>query len=428
MGDEEGFCFDDFSVEMEDFEVARIKAWDRIWRVGPGGSVSSGVLVHEGKVYFGSHNHLFYCLDAKTGRLIWKFRTSEAIHGGVGPVIMDDAVYFGGYDYNIYALDCNSGKLRWKFKTDGEINGGPCVDEKRLYVGSRDNSVYALDLKTGRLVWKFRTSDCVAGVPAVWGDRLYIGSFDKNFYCLDKRTGSLIWKFPTQGEIFNYTRALISKGTVYFTSFDNFLRAVDAETGKLAWKFHTGIYGISAGTVLYKGVLFQGSRDGNLYALSLDGKLLWKFSTHEMIIPVICHEDRVYFGSEDQNMYCLDLSGREHWRFSTQGMMVGQQAISDGRIFFGSYDCNLYCVDLKTRSLVWKFNCGGQPSYIPPPNESFEIRLKMHVEPEPLRKKVYDAAISEDEGKQESFYKSRITYNVSTRYREKGKYQTDDDL
>ena len=423
MDDEGGFSFGDFAVEMQDFEVVRTRKWDRIWRIGPGGSVTCGILIEGGRAYFGSHNHFFYCIDASSGSEIWRFKASEQIHNGAGPVIRNGIVYFGSYDHMLYALYADTGRLAWKFQTQGEISAGPCADDERVYFGSRDNHVYALDLETGALRWKFSTGDCVAGVPAVHGDRLLVGSFDMNFYCLDKRSGSLLWKFPTQGEIFNYTRMLVHEGAVHFASFDNFLRAVDVKTGKLLWRFQMGVYGVSAGTVLHNGMLIQGSRDGNLYALTPGGRLLWKFSTHEMIIPVACHKDRIYFGCEDQNLYCLDLSGKERWRFRTQGLLTGQQAIWNDRIYFGSYDCNMYCVDLENRSLAWKFSCGGSPSYIPPPNESFELRLKASSGKEERQsKKGYELDLSGEDEKVGGFYKARVTYGGSSRYREKGSY------
>ena len=424
---ESAFSFDNFSVEMGDFEVRKVRKYDRIWRIGHGGSISSGITVGNGKIYFGCRNHFFYALDANSGELVWKFQASDQISGASAPVLRNDALYFGSYDFNFYAVDAGTGRMLWKFKTEGVIACGACADDERVYFGSRDNFVYALDLKTGRLVWKFKTRDGIASVPAVDGGRLFIGSFDQNFYCLEAKTGRLIWKFPTQGEVFNYTEFLVNNDIVYFGSFDNFLRAVDAGTGRLIWKFQAGTYGISAGPVLYKDVIYQGGRDGNLYALSLDGKLLWKFATREIVVPVICHDDRIYFGSGDQNLYCLDLNGRELWRFQTQGTIVGKPAIYDGEIIFGSYDCNLYAINIKTRELAWKFTSGGQPSYFPPPFESFEVRIRIPKEPvAEEKKKTYDLNLAEDAGEIGGAYKSRVTYQISTQYREKGKYQTTD--
>ncbi len=426
---EEGadFSFDDFSVEMQDFEVRKVRKYDRIWHIGPGGSISSGIVAEYGRIYFGSRDRFFYALDARTGELVWKFETSDSIGGGV-PVVRDGVVYFGSRDRNFYALDAHTGELLWKFQAEGEIGCcGGCADDEMVYFGSRDNFVYALYRKTGDLAWRFKTRDCVVSMPVVHGNRLFIGSFDHNLYCIDKRTGEMEWKFATQGEIFNYTPFLVNEGMVHFGSFDNYLRAVDIETGELAWRFRTGFYGMSAGTVMYKGVLYQGCRDGILYALTPGGRMKWKFVTKEIVIPVSCHDDRIYFGSGDQNLHCLDLQGKELWKYGVQGGVIGKIAVLDDRVYFGSYDCNLYVVDIKTHTLAWKFKAKGSPSYFPPPFDEFEVAMKTQMEPKPEeKKKTYELNLTEEPHEMGGFYKSKITYQVNIHYREKGKYQVED--
>lgn len=422
--EDEGFGFDDFSVEMQDFQVRRVGTFDRMWHFGPGGSISSGVIVRNGVAYFGCRDHFFYALNPKNGKVIWKFGASDQV-GGSTPVIDDGTIYFGCYDYNMYALDTKSGELKWKFKTEGEVGAQCCVDGNLVYFGSRDNTVYALDKRTGKLAWKFRTSDEVACVPTVCGNRLLIGSFDRNLYCLNKLSGELIWKFPTQGEIFSYSPFLAHEGVFYFGSFDNYLRAVDIESGRLIWRFLTGMYGMSSGPVLYRGILYQGCRDGILYALTPEGKMKWKFVTRLMVIPVAAHNNRIYLGSGDYNLYCLDLSGKELWRFPTQKDLIGQFTIHDGKILFGSYDCHLYAVDLDSGSLAWKFRTQGSPCYVPPPFELFEVVFRTGEPEQEEAKKHYDLNIEAGGEEREGAYKSRVTYQTSTRYREKGKYQVD---
>ena len=46
---------------------------DLLWSFKTGGSVESSPLVHEGRVLFGSDEPMFYALDAKTGKQVWKF-------------------------------------------------------------------------------------------------------------------------------------------------------------------------------------------------------------------------------------------------------------------------------------------------------------------------------------------------------------------
>lgn len=417
--------FDEFSVELGEYDVRKVKKFDRVWKVGEGGSLCELPMIHDGIVYFGACNKLVYAVSVKTGLLVWKFKT-QGIMVHSSPVYWDGKVYIGSFDHNMYALDAKTGELVWKYKTDEEVAVTPCIYKGRIYFGSRDQFVYCLDARTGRLIWKFKTFEEIVAVPAVHDGRLFIGSFDKNLYCLDAETGRLIWKYQTQGEIHNLAPILVHEGIVYFATFDNYLYAVDEHTGRLIWRFPTGKYGNSSTPVIYEGFIYHVSRDGILFKLTMQGKLVWKYTKPNMLsIPTI-YEDRIYIGCEDRNLYCLDLEGREMFRFETQGAIWLRPVVGEGIIAVPSWDCHVYALDVKDHKLRWKFRTDGAPSILPPPYESFEMVMRIpEAKVEEEKKKAYDLDMSGQEELGTSAYKSRVTYQISTQYSEKGKYQVD---
>ncbi len=426
--EEQGFGFDDFSIEMEDFEYTLVNKFTRIFNLGEGGSFVQEPCIHNGKVYVGCMDRNVYCLDAKTGELVWKFQADAGIAMS-SPVISDGILYIGSYDYNMYALNAETGRLVWKFKTQDKVLCSCAVSAGRVYFGSKDYNVYCLDARTGQLLWKFKTFAEVASVPTVHEGKVFIGSYDRNMYCLDAATGRLVWKFETQGFIFNEVRHIIHEGRLYFSSFDNYLRVVDAGTGKLIWKFLTGLYGgMNCGPEIYDDTIYQTNREGHLYALTMDRKQKWKFSINLPIAGVSIHEGKIYIGTGDFNFYCLGLDGKVLWKFATQGEVWYKSAFLGNAVYFTSWDCNLYCVDKTTGKLFWKFRGQGAPSYLPAPYDSYELSVKKPVEErrrQDSSRKTYSIELRDQENT--STYKSRITYQVSTQYAAKGKYQKDSD-
>ena len=91
MEEHEGFGFDEFSVEMEDFEYKQVKKFDRIFNLGEGGSFTQKPCVHEGVMYAGCMDRNVYAIDANSGKLIWKFRTEGSV-GPASPIYHDGAV------------------------------------------------------------------------------------------------------------------------------------------------------------------------------------------------------------------------------------------------------------------------------------------------------------------------------------------------
>ncbi|MCL6623707.1 MAG: PQQ-binding-like beta-propeller repeat protein, partial [Fimbriimonadales bacterium] len=121
-------------------------------------------------------------------KLLWTFKTSgilevTAEHRGVPPGTYwagtdwtgqpareGDRYYVGSVDSHVYCLDAKTGHLIWKFKTGHNIKGSVTIAGDRLYVGSRDNHLYCLEKETGRLVWKVKTGNDMDSSHVVMDD------------------------------------------------------------------------------------------------------------------------------------------------------------------------------------------------------------------------------------------------------------------
>jgi outer membrane protein assembly factor BamB len=125
----------DGSLAAFDLETGQLN-----WRFYSDGPVRLAPAVAEGRVYFGSDDGLLYCLDATSGKLLWKLSGAPAERGQRrhlgngrlisfwpvrgGPVVDDGVVYFGAGIWPtmgvfVRAADAQTGKLLW---TNGESN------------------------------------------------------------------------------------------------------------------------------------------------------------------------------------------------------------------------------------------------------------------------------------------------------------------
>ena len=416
--------FDDFSIEIEEYEVKKTGRFDRIWNVTEGGSMAQLPLVYDGKLYFGSFNHNVYCLDAASGKLNWKFKAHDRV-GVASPTAGDGMIYIGSYDQNMYALGSGTGEMQWRFRTMGKITTCAVVVDGVLCFGSCDKNFYGLDASTGMLLWKFRTMGRITSDPTVYGGLVLFGSCDKNFYCVDMKTGALVWKYRTEDEIVNSGKFAINDGCIYLTSMDNNVHKLRLSDGLLVWKKRMASYGLCCSTTTDGAHIFVPSDDGNLFKIDFNGNVLWKFSTTKPLGVAAIHMDSLYFTSEDMNLYCLSKSGELRWKFKAQELNWWGVAGSGDLVFFCSYDCHMYALDARTGRLVWKFRTVGSPSYIPPHNDMYEAVVKIpETEAVAVIEKKYDMPISDDSGGSVT-YKSRITYQLSTQYSSRGKYRID---
>ena len=259
--------------------------------------------------------------------------------------------------------------VKWQFHTKGQVLSSPAIVGSSLYVGSSDHCLYAVDLATGAQKWRFKSEGRITSSPAVSGGVVYFGSYDGNFYAVDAATGQLKWKFQTAGERrfaakhlhgaepasetmpdpfdFYLSSPVVWKGAVYFGSGDTNIYALDAATGSLKWKFKTGDV-VHASPAISGGTLFVGSWDSYFHALDAgSGKEVWRFKTGED--PVIHNqvgiqssaavaEGVVYFGCRDSKLYAVDAAtGKERWSYSYKGSwVIASPAALDGKVYFAT--------------------------------------------------------------------------------------------
>jgi len=128
-------CGDDGKVRALDGNSGSLK-----WSFTTAGPVTHPPTVWKGRAYVGSGDGVVYCLEAATGRLLWRFRVAPVerrimaydrlcstwpIASGV--LVQDGVAYAaaGIIDYDgtyVYALDAESGKPIWANTTSGHLD------------------------------------------------------------------------------------------------------------------------------------------------------------------------------------------------------------------------------------------------------------------------------------------------------------------
>jgi outer membrane protein assembly factor BamB len=169
-----------------------------------------------------------------------------------------------------------------------------------------------------------------------------------------------LWAVRLADFICTSSPAVATNGTIYVGSFDGNLFAVSPD-GKVEWKFKTPMEIKSSPAVGADGTIYFGSRDRKLYALTPVGDLKWTFATGAWVdsSPAIAADGTVYFGSWDTNFYALNPDGSLKWTFPSGGIIDSSPAIgADGAIYFGSHDRYLYAVSSDGK-LRWKFLTQG---------------------------------------------------------------------
>jgi outer membrane protein assembly factor BamB len=149
-----------------------------IWTQNLGGSIVT-IAPLGGRVYVGSTDNHFYCLDDRQGRVRWRWRAGSDPVGA--PIADDERVYFTSLDTVVRALDRGHGAQRWRQPLPWRPRTGPLRVGNTLVASgiAVDLRGYAMD--TGRPVGEYALTEnrleVLEGAPVVVARAALPGDF-----------------------------------------------------------------------------------------------------------------------------------------------------------------------------------------------------------------------------------------------------------
>jgi len=298
-------------------------------------------IVSEGKVFVGGTGNVFIAINAKTGKILWKFQTEGSVDSK--PAYDDGIVFFGASDGLFYALDSNTGNVIWKYKLSSEILSTPLIYKGKIYFITQNNTLYALDKEKGAWKWQYAREThgkiTIRGrsSPAVKDDMIYMGFSDGTLVCLDIETGREIWTIPIgSGKRFNdiVSSPILEGNLMYISSYDGQTSCLNRKTGDVQWSFEEGG---SNDLAIGKNHLIISRYTGKLICINkIDGTKAWEYKFKKEIpsTPVVV-DDKVIVGTDKTPIYIFDIkTGRIQWRFTQKGGISGIPYVNGNNLYF----------------------------------------------------------------------------------------------
>ncbi len=312
----------------------------KAWTFYTGAPVRSTMLIKNDLVYFGTAKGDFYALNKKTQKVKWQFYSGYAIHSSASAA--NGKIFFADNKQTLYALDEITGKLQWKFEMGKKIDypwrfdyyySSPVVVEDKVIIGGDDGYLHLLNQKDGREKWKFKSKGVIRSTAAIFNGLVIFGDMEGTLYAVEKNNGSETWNFKTLGD-----------------GLDNRNFGFDRK-------------GILASPVIARDKILFGGRDGILYCINANGKLVWKMDHHiSWVISTVAVKDSfVVTGTSDGHfVQAVNLNtGMEMWKTQTNTLFWSSPAIAGNKVFIGGFDGNEFCLDLFTGKRISKFQTGG---------------------------------------------------------------------
>jgi outer membrane protein assembly factor BamB len=313
--------------------VSFLPPFRRLWTFHGRALLEFPPAVGDGRVYLPTFDGRFYALDARTGKVRWRFRSGRC--SWASPALAGELVL----ETFLSASDCRgqrfasgglliafvgaTGRTRWR-RALPPTESSPLVAGGRVVVGDWSGRVTAFATATGRTLWTRALGGAVKASVAGSGGRLYVGAYDGRVYALDAHNGRVLWSTGGQRRLFGsgtfYSTPTVAYGRVYVGSTDRRVYSFGAQSGKLRWAHRT---------------------DGYVYSS-----------------PAVAR-GTVYVGSYDESFYAFDAAtGRVRWRFGANGPVSGSATVLGDVVWFSTLHERTYALDARTGRLLWTFPDG----------------------------------------------------------------------
>jgi outer membrane protein assembly factor BamB len=250
-------------------------------------------------------DEVILCLDAGSGRELWRHKyAAQSVSGPAGrqhpgprssPAVADGKVVTLGVAGVVSCVEASTGKLVWRKDPFPRVvptfftSMSPIIVDGAAIVhvgGSSQGAIVALDLATGAEKWRWGDEGPEYASPAVLtaeGTKQIVTLTTKSVVGLGAADGKLLWKIPfaPARRAYNAATPIVDGQTVIYTGAGRGTTAVKIEksgdgfAAKQLWK--NGEIAVQYNTpVLTGGLLFGLSDRGNLFCIDAKtGKSAW---------------------------------------------------------------------------------------------------------------------------------------------------------
>ena len=306
------------------------------WTYTAGGPIRLSPTLDGGRVYFGCDDGFAYCLEVRTGKLVWRFSPSDHAQASArrvpnndrlismypirtGVTIRDGVAYFAASllpwrESFLCGVDAKTGKMaaRGTFSVEHEdatLEGSILIAEDRLIVPQG---------RVAPLLFKRGSGQKIGSLPGGGGVTIVLteaGDVVRTEGGKEARAGQIgVFRGKERVASFPRGRAIVVRPNAYYVIDQEKLFAADRVDNQLRWQrtVDEPLEIIMAGDTL-----FVGGRDHVTAVNSTDGNVTWSAAVSGRATGLAIVNRRLLVSTDTGNIYCFAPTSRQPWTDAT---------------------------------------------------------------------------------------------------------------
>ncbi len=280
-----------------------------LWKFETEYAVEAPALIKKNTVYVGNLGGFFYAIDLLSGEKKWKHEASNQIMAAANYWKDGESLYIliGAYDFYLYCLEANTGRIVWKYEALDYINSVVSISGNKAVFGGCDGHLHVVDLTSGKAAQKTEVASYIAGSAVLESNLAFVGDYDGKFWSIDFIEGEINWSFERESRELPYIASPAIIGSmVIAANRDRFVYCLDKSNGRLLWQRNTGSRVDASPVTDGKNALVANMR-GDLLLLDVnDGSIVWTYELGSGITgnPAVT-DNMIVVGTMDGSVYGL---------------------------------------------------------------------------------------------------------------------------
>jgi outer membrane protein assembly factor BamB len=176
-----------------------------IWRHALNMPIINAPVVNGGRLFVSTHDNHFYALAEADGRQLWDhtgISESQGMLAATSAAVSGETVIVPYTSGEIFAIRAQNGQVGWSdvlsksghvtaLSALDDIAGRPVIDRGQVYAVSQSGMMAAFSIGTGERMW----ARDVGGIQTPWaaGDFVYVLDNQARLICLTRKEGKVKW-------------------------------------------------------------------------------------------------------------------------------------------------------------------------------------------------------------------------------------------